>query len=173
MVVNRLDGMSQDDLDRKFHEKFKDMKSIQNNEKRKTWDEYFLDLADMVASRSTCNRAHHGAVLVDGNHRIISTGYNGSPPGYPHCEDEGCIEVNNHCVRTKGHHSEDNCIEYMDQMEWDFSVGYTDLTLYVTANPCSLCMDKIRKHPEIDCVVYRNSYYDGRFRPIGIHKYYP
>jgi len=56
-------------------------------DKRQDWDHYFMDLADKVSERATCNRKHVGAVIVDSNHRLISTGYNGSAPGAPHCDD--------------------------------------------------------------------------------------
>lgn len=158
--------LTQLEMDLLFHERFKPIP-----QKRKDWDTYFLDLADMVATRATCLRAHHGAVLVDKYHRVIATGYNGSDPGADHCEDVGCLLENGHCVRTKGHHAEDNAIDQL--MEMAYCIEYSDLVLYVTANPCSLCHKRIESVKEIDCVVYRNSYYDGRFRPIGIHKLFP
>jgi dCMP deaminase len=66
---------------------------------RKDWDKYFMDIAFMVSERSTCPRLHVGAVLVN-DKRIKATGYNGSPKGFPHCDEAGCLMVNNHCVRT-------------------------------------------------------------------------
>lgn len=54
--------------------------------KKQSWDHYFMTLAQHVSTRSTCDRKHVGAVLIR-NHRIISTGYNGSLPGQPHCSD--------------------------------------------------------------------------------------
>ena len=61
-----------------------------HNHIRPSWDEYFLELADLVASRSTCLRRHVGAVLVR-KERIIATGYNGAPRGLGHCLDMGCL----------------------------------------------------------------------------------
>jgi dCMP deaminase len=75
---------------------------------RPPWDDYFIDLAWVTSSRATCRRALVGAVLVE-NKRIMSTGYNGSPPGQPHCLDEGCYMVQGHCVRT--FHAERNAID--------------------------------------------------------------
>ncbi|MDR1159679.1 MAG: dCMP deaminase family protein, partial [Syntrophomonadaceae bacterium] len=57
---------------------------------RPSWDEYFMQVAKLVATRSTCLRRHVGAVLVR-QERIISTGYNGSPRGTIHCEETGCL----------------------------------------------------------------------------------
>lgn len=57
--------------------------------KRKSWNEYFMDLAALVASRSTCLRRYVGAVAVK-DQRIIATGYNGAPPGHDHCLEIGC-----------------------------------------------------------------------------------
>ena len=65
---------------------------------RPTWDEFFMDVALTIASRSTCDRAHVGAALVKGKH-IIATGYNGSIAGFPHCDDVGHLMVEGHCVR--------------------------------------------------------------------------
>ncbi|MCK4414920.1 MAG: dCMP deaminase family protein [Candidatus Eisenbacteria sp.] len=74
---------------------------------RPDWDLYFIRIALEVASRSTCNRAAVGAVMVRDN-RILSTGYNGAPAGQPHCTDEGCVVVDDHCQRAV--HAEINAI---------------------------------------------------------------
>ena len=79
---------------------------------RPGWYDYFLNIAEMVAMRATCPRAQVGAVLVKDN-LIIATGYNGAPPGEPHCSDVGCqtteIEgVQRHCERAV--HAETNAI---------------------------------------------------------------
>ncbi len=75
--------------------------------KRPDWDEYFLKLAMLASERSTCPRMHCGCVLVK-NKNVIATGYNGSIPGDDHCEDAGCLLVDNHCVRTV--HAEMNAL---------------------------------------------------------------
>ena len=75
--------------------------------KRPDWDEYFLAIAKDVASRATCPRASVGAIIVKDN-RILSTGYNGAPPGEPHCTDIGCDMVDGHCQRTI--HAETNAM---------------------------------------------------------------
>jgi len=74
---------------------------------RPAWDIYFLKLAMLVSERATCPRMHCGCVLVK-DKRILSTGYNGSIPGDVHCEDDGCMIVDSHCVRTI--HAEMNAI---------------------------------------------------------------
>ena len=74
---------------------------------RPDWDLYFIRIAFEVASRSTCPRALVGAVIVKDN-RILSTGYNGAPAGKPHCSEEGCNLVNDHCTRAV--HAETNAI---------------------------------------------------------------
>src|SRR5690606_5886840 len=74
---------------------------------RPTWDEYFMTMAHFVATRATCTRRQVGAVIVR-DKRILTTGYNGSPPGLPHCSDVGCWIVDGHCVRTI--HAEQNAL---------------------------------------------------------------
>ena len=73
--------------------------------KRPSWDEYFLEIAKVVATRSTCDRANVGAVIAK-NKVILSTGYNGAPRGLPHCNDVGHEIVDGHCIRTA--HAETN-----------------------------------------------------------------
>jgi dCMP deaminase len=74
---------------------------------RPGWDEYFLKLAMLASERATCPRMHCGCVIVKDRY-VLSTGYNGSLPGASHCEDVGCLVVDDHCVRTN--HAEINAI---------------------------------------------------------------
>ena len=75
---------------------------------RPSWDDYFMAIARIVATRSTCSRLHAGAVLAK-NRRILSTGYNGAPPGLPRCDGEaGHLMEEGHCIRTV--HAEENTI---------------------------------------------------------------
>ncbi len=74
---------------------------------RSTWDQYFMDIAKQVATRATCDRKHVGAVLVR-DRTILSTGYNGSIRGLPHCDEVGHMMENGHCVATV--HAEANAI---------------------------------------------------------------
>lgn len=97
-------------------------------------DEMFIRIAELYARRSTCDRANVGAILVDRHHRIISTGYNGSPSGHPHCDDIGHLLVDGHCKRTV--HAEENCITYAARNTPHRIKG---CTLYVTHSPCDSC----------------------------------
>lgn len=99
---------------------------------RPTWDVYFLKLAMLASERATCPRMHCGCVLVKDN-RVVSTGYNGAPPGTPHCYTDGCIVVDNHCVRTN--HAEINAICQAAQN----GLSIKGATAYVTNMPCTAC----------------------------------
>jgi dCMP deaminase len=115
---------------------------------RKDWDKYFMDIAFMVSERSTCPRLHVGAVLVN-DKRIKATGYNGSPKGLPHCDEAGCLMVNNHCVRTI--HAEVNCLLEVSPQERQGA------TMYVTHAPCPECQ-KLIITSGIKRVIYCNEY---------------
>jgi len=97
---------------------------------RKDWDSYFMDIAFQVAERSTCPRRSVGALVVK-DKRIKGTGYNGSPAGLAHCLDEGCLMVNNHCIRTI--HAEINALLECSPAE------RKGATIYVTDRPCAEC----------------------------------
>jgi dCMP deaminase len=99
---------------------------------RPSWDEYFLKLAMLASERATCPRMHCGCVLVKDRY-VLSTGYNGSLPGTPHCEDAGCLIVDNHCVRTN--HAEMNAICQAAR----HGAGLQGTTAYVTNMPCTTC----------------------------------
>ncbi|MFA5059141.1 MAG: cytidine/deoxycytidylate deaminase family protein [Candidatus Omnitrophota bacterium] len=100
--------------------------------KRPDWDEYFLKLAMLASERSTCPRMHCGCVLVK-NKNVIATGYNGSIPGDDHCDDAGCLVVDNHCVRTV--HAEMNAL-IQAARHGNSAEG---ATAYVTNMPCTTC----------------------------------
>lgn len=102
------------------------------NEHRPSWDNYFLKVAMLVSERATCPRMHCGCVLVR-DKRILATGYNGSIPGDVHCEDDGCMIVDNHCVRTI--HAEMNAIIQCSI----HGVSTQDATAYITNMPCTNC----------------------------------
>jgi len=115
---------------------------------RPSWDEYFMDITKRVAKRATCPRKRLGAIIVKGK-RIIATGYNGSPPGMPHCDDVGCLIVptikkkdgkeytKDHCVRTL--HAEQNAIIQCALHGISCKGG----TMYSTINPCYTCAKMI------------------------------
>lgn len=104
----------------------------QKDKKRPSWDEYFLKVAMLVSERATCPRMHCGCVLVK-DKQILSTGYNGSIPGDDHCEDVGCLIVDNHCVRTI--HAEMNAIIQCAL----HGVSTQGATAYITNMPCTNC----------------------------------
>lgn len=103
-----------------------------NNNKRPTWDEYFLKLAMLASERSTCPRMHCGCVLVKDKF-VLATGYNGSLPGLPHCDDVGCLIVDNHCVRTN--HAEMNALTQAAI----HGVNIKGSTAYITNMSCTTC----------------------------------
>jgi dCMP deaminase len=109
---------------------------------RPSWDEYFMRIAQVVASRSVCLRHQIGAVIVNKDRQILSTGYNGPPRGMRHCEDRGG------CIREKegiasgtrqeycfGLHAEQNAIVQAARE----GIQLVGSTLYCTYKPCSLC----------------------------------
>ncbi len=128
--------------------------------KRPSWDEYFLDLADLVASRSTCLRRHVGAVLVR-NERIIATGYNGAPRGLGHCLDIGClreqmgIPSGHRYELCRGVHAEQNAIINAAY----YGVSTQETVLYCTNQPCIICA-RMLINAGIVRVVHRGNFDD-------------
>ena len=96
--------------------------------KRVSWDQYFMQIAVQAATRSTCDRKHVGAVIVK-DKTILSTGYNGSIRGMPHCDDVGHMMENGHCVATV--HAEANAIIQAAKN----GAAIDGATIYVTASP--------------------------------------
>ena len=93
-----------------------------------------MAIVRIVATRGTCDRLRAGAILVK-NNRIISTGYNGSPPGLPHCDnDAGHLLEEGHCIRTI--HGEHNAIL---QAATVHGVSTEGSTMYSKYNPCMHC----------------------------------
>lgn len=103
---------------------------------RSTWDQYFMDIAKQVATRATCDRKHVGALLVR-DRTILSTGYNGSIRGLPHCDEVGHMMENGHCVATV--HAEANAILQAAKN----GVSIDGATIYTTASPCWPCFKLI------------------------------
>ena len=99
---------------------------------RASWDEYFMRIAVDVSSRSTCDRKHVGAVIVR-ERNILSTGYNGSIAGMPHCDDEGHMMEGGHCIATI--HAEANAIIQAAK----HGVIINGASIYTTASPCWNC----------------------------------
>lgn len=120
---------------------------------RKSWDQYFLEMAQSVAERSTCDRARVGAVLVSPEHLVISTGYNGSPPGLPHCDEVGHLMIAGHCRRTV--HAEANALLLAGERA-------RGGTLYVTHSPCLECQ-KLLIRAGVQRVVFAVCYRSAEF----------
>ena len=99
---------------------------------RATWENYFMNIAKEVATRSTCDRKHVGALIVR-DRTILSTGYNGSIRGMPHCDDVGHLMEDNHCVATI--HAETNAILQAAKN----GVMVDGAELFITASPCWNC----------------------------------
>ncbi|HVP65888.1 MAG TPA: dCMP deaminase family protein [Anaeromyxobacteraceae bacterium] len=131
---------------------------------RASWDEYFMNIARMVASRATCDRKHVGAVLVR-DRTLLSTGYNGSIRGLAHCNEVGHMIEENHCVRTV--HAEANAIIQAAKN----GVGVDGATIYTTASPCWPCF-KLIANSGLRRIVFGEFYRDDRIfehaRLLGI-----
>lgn len=117
---------------------------------RPDWDSYFLKIAAAVSERSTCERAAVGCVLVL-DKRILTTGFNGSPAGQPHCDEVGHLIVDGHCVRTI--HAETNAIIQAAL----HGVSTRGATCYVTHFPCIHCT-KVLINAGITRLVYSQAY---------------
>lgn len=117
---------------------------------RPSWDEYFLQIADLVATRATCPRLHVGAILVK-DRKIISTGYCGAPKGIADCYKVGCLMRGGHCVRTV--HAELNAVVQAAY----HGISTEDSTLYANWLPCYNCA-KALINAGIKRIVYREIY---------------
>ncbi len=143
---------------------------------RPTWNQYFIDIAEVVATRSPCSRLHVGAVIVNPRNHIVGTGYNGPPAGEPHC-DHSCDcnprwqapdnpdwspflipprcseECNSKKPCTLSDHAEENAIYHSTTDILDYS------TIYCTHLPCMKCATEIVWH-DIKTVIYKTPYRD-------------
>jgi dCMP deaminase len=108
---------------------------------RPTWDEYFLGLMHEVSKRATCDRGRSGCIVVQ-EKRIVATGYVGSPPGLPHCDEAGHLmkkvvdedgTIREHCMRTI--HAEQNAIAQAAK----HGTPMAGATLYCRMEPCRTC----------------------------------
>lgn len=99
---------------------------------RASWIEYFTQMSQLVATRSTCPRRNVGAVLVR-DHRVIASGYNGAPSGQPHCTEVGCLLEHGHCVRTI--HAELNALLQCAR----YGIATQGVDLFCTDMPCRHC----------------------------------
>ena len=118
---------------------------------RKSWDEYFMEITQLVAQRSTCDRAFVGCVLVNSDHRIVSTGYNGTASGNPHCIDVGHRMRDGHCIATI--HAEMNALLYCAKE----GIPAKGSKCYVTHFPCLNCT-KALIQAGISAIYYHEAY---------------
>ena len=128
---------------------------------RPSWDQYFMEMAELTAKRSTCMRRSVGAVIVKDN-RAIATGYNGAPRGIAHCEDRGgCLRQKLGVPSGQRHeicmalHAEQNAIIQAAAMGHSIEGG----TIYVTHQPCAICA-KMIINAGIKRIVIREGYPD-------------
>jgi len=131
---------------------------------RPSWDQYFLSLAAMAATRATCDRAHVRCVLVRDKH-VLTTGYNGAARSLEDCDLVGHIIVDNHCSRAL--HAEQNAIIQAAL----HGVSTSGATCFVTHQPCHICA-KMLINAGIVRVVYSGEYQDANsvmfFKAAGI-----
>jgi dCMP deaminase len=133
---------------------------------RPSWDKYFMDIAAMAATRSTCLRRQVGAVIAR-DKRILATGYNGAPAGLRHCSEIGCLRERLKVASGQRHelcraiHAEQNAIIQAASS----GVSLKDAVMYTTHHPCVLC-SKIIINAGIKRVVYAQGYPDQLSRQV-------
>lgn len=121
---------------------------------RRDWNEYFMRIATEVATRSTCDRKHVGAVIVR-DRSILATGYNGSARGLDHCDDAGHMMEDGHCVRTV--HAEANALAQAAKN----GTAVDGAELFVTASPCWPCF-KLVVNAGIKKIIFGEFYRDEK-----------
>jgi dCMP deaminase len=127
---------------------------------RPSWDEYFMEIVDLIKTRSTCLRRQVGALIVK-DKRILATGYNGAPMGCKHCSEIGCIREKHKIPSGQRHelcraiHAEQNAIVQAAYSGTSVKGG----TLYVTHQPCVLCA-KMAINAGISKIVFKGDYPD-------------
>jgi dCMP deaminase len=133
---------------------------------RPSWDQYFIDITHLVATRSTCLRRQVGALLVK-DRNILATGYNGTPSGITHCEDVGCLRERLKVPSGERHelcrglHAEQNAIIQAAR----HGVNIDGATLYCTTMPCIICT-KMLINAGIRRIVYEEGYADELAREM-------
>ena len=133
---------------------------------RPTYDEYFMEMAHVVSTRSTCKRRKVGAILVKDKH-ILSTGYNGAPKGLKHCSDVGCLRSDLKVPSGERHelcrglHAEQNAIIQAAV----FGISIKNSVLYCTNTPCVVCV-KMLINADIKEIIYSGDYPDDLAKKI-------
>ena len=126
---------------------------------RVDWHTYFMNIAHQAATRSTCDRKYVGAVIVR-DKTILSTGYNGSIRGMPHCDDVGHLMEDGHCVATV--HAEANAIIQAAKN----GVRIEGAEIYTTASPCWACF-KLITNAGIRTIYYGEFYRDTKSAEVA------
>jgi dCMP deaminase len=117
------------------------MTEVHQKDKRPSWDDYFLELANAASKRATCSRGRSGCVIVR-DKQVLATGYVGSPTGLPHCDEIGHLmkkviqddgKITQHCLRTV--HSEQNAICQAARR----GIAISGATVYTRMTPCRTC----------------------------------
>lgn len=127
---------------------------------RPSWDEYFMDIVELIKTRSTCIRRQVGALIVK-DKRILATGYNGAPSHCTHCTETGCLREKLKVPSGERHelcraiHAEQNAISQAAYSGVSVKGG----TLYVTHQPCVLC-SKILINSGIKKIIFKGDYPD-------------
>lgn len=127
---------------------------------RPTWDEHFIDMAKLVSMRSSCLKRQVGAVAVSKDHRVLATGYNGTPTGMANCDEGGCVR----CADTKTPsgvgldqcmclHAEQNVILQASI----YGISLTGAVMYCTNRPCLTCA-KLLLGTGIPWVIFAKEY---------------
>lgn len=131
-----------------------------STDRRPSWDEYFMTLANEVATRTTCLRRAVGAIIVK-DRRILATGYNGVPTGLAHCVETGCLRQQlgvpsgqRHEI-CRGLHAEQNAIIQAAR----YGINITGASIYITTQPCVVCA-KMLINADIEEIIYSNPYPD-------------
>ncbi|MDR1045941.1 MAG: dCMP deaminase family protein [Candidatus Adiutrix sp.] len=134
--------------------------------RRPDWDEYFLSLAELAATRSTCLRRQIGAVLV-ADRRVLATGYNGAPRGLPHCLETGCLKDQLQIPSgqrqeiCRAIHAEQNAILQAAH----YGVAIKEATFYCSHQPCAICT-RLILNLDIRRLVLRSEYPDELARRL-------
>ncbi|TES90540.1 MAG: cytidine deaminase [Candidatus Cloacimonadota bacterium] len=135
--------------------------------KRPSWDVYFMEITELVATRATCLRRKIGAILVK-NRMILATGYNGPPKGVPHCDElGGClreklgIPSGERMELSRAVHAEQNVIIQAAKM----GTNIDGATLYVTNHPCFICA-KMLINAGVTKIIYSKGYPDEYAKKI-------
>lgn len=135
---------------------------------RPDWDEYFLAIAKLISTRSTCSSRPVGCVIVRDN-RILVSGYNGAPPGAPHCTDrnvDGAIFCARRMSGVPEHqkldfcpsvHAEENALTLADKL----GVDVAGSAVYTTLAPCVRCIERLRSKG------VRHVYYELAYRSVN------